>query len=261
VPLPRLQVILTGTDVPDVKTVQRWLRKNTGVQVINAYGPTEVTCGATAHVIGGIEPERQQLYPIGKPLKHVRAALVDGDGQRIRTPGVAGELLLGGVQVMRGYWNLPEETSARLTSLDGVRFYRTGDICTYLADGSLFFIGRKDDEVKIGGYRVHLNEVRRVINNVPHVHGAEIVVLNSRYGEKILAAGVLVGQARGTERDQQLRLIRRHLAAELPSHMVPRYVMLFDTFPQLASGKTDRRKLLSILESRMNQQSQESMTS
>jgi non-ribosomal peptide synthetase component F len=82
------------------------------------------------------------------------------------------------VQVLRGYWNLPAETEARVTWRDGVRFYRTGDICSYLPDGSLFFIGRKDDELKLGGHRVHLNEVRRVINSMPDVRGAEVVVLD-----------------------------------------------------------------------------------
>jgi amino acid adenylation domain-containing protein len=261
-PLPRLQVLLTGTDVPDVKTVQRWLKMNSGIRVINAYGPTEVTCGATAHIIREIEEGRRELYPIGRPFKHVHALLVDDDGQRIAVPGVAGELLLGGTQVMRGYWKLPEETAACIVERDGVRFYRTGDICRYLADGSLYFIGRKDDEVKVGGYRVHLNEVRRVINSVPHVHGSEVVMLESRYGEKILAAGVLIDEAQVPGRDQQLRLIRRQLVAELPSHMVPRCLAVLDAFPQLASGKTDRRVLRSILESRMDQQqSQEAIIS
>lgn len=256
-PLPRLKTILTGTDVPDVKTVQRWLRKNAGVQVINAYGPTEATCAATAHVIREIEPDRRQLYPIGRPLKHVRALLVGSQGELIEAADVPGELLIGGTHVMRGYWNLAGETAARLTYLDGVPFYRTGDICTYLDDGSLFYLGRKDNEVNIGGYRVHLNEVQRIINSVPHVHGSEIVTLNSAYGEKILAAGIVLDkEGRDRQVDQQLALIRRRLAEELPSYMVPRYVTVLDWFPQLSSGKTDRKTLLSILESHMNPQRQ-----
>ena len=259
-PLPRLKTILTGTDVPDIKTVQRWLRKNSGVQVINAYGPTEATCAATAHVIREIEPDRQQLYPVGKPLKHVQAFLVDSQGGRIDAAHVPGELLIGGTQVMKVYWNLADETAAALTCFDGVRCYRTGDICTYLDDGSLFYIGRKDNEVNIGGYRVHLNEIQRVINSVSHVHSSEIVMLDSKYGEKILAAGILLEKGRNLQIDQQLELIRRRLVDELPSYMVPRYLKVLDQFPQLSSGKADRKMLRSILEDQMNQQSEEVMT-
>lgn len=255
--LPRLKTILTGTDVPDIKTVQRWLGKNAGVRVINAYGPTEATCAATAHVIREIEPDRRQLYPIGKPLKHVQAFLIDSRGARIEAPNAPGELLIGGTQVMKGYWNLVDETAARLTWFDDVRCYRTGDVCTYLPDGSLFYIGRKDNEVNIGGYRVHLNEVQRVINSVPHVHGSEIVLLDSKYGEKILAAGILLEKAQDLGIDRQLALIKRRLTEELPSYMVPRYLTVLDQFPQLSSGKTDRKMLLSILERHMNRQSQE----
>jgi amino acid adenylation domain-containing protein len=257
-PLPRLKTILTGTDVPDIKTVQRWLRKNADVRVINAYGPTEATCAATAHVIREIEPDRRELYPIGRPLKHVRTFLVDSQGAPIDAPFVPGELLIGGTQVMKGYWNLADETAASVTYFDGVRCYRTGDICTYLPDGSLFYVGRKDNEVNIGGYRVHLNEIQRVINSVPHVHGSEIVLLDSKY-EKVLAAGVLLDKSRDIHAEQQIALIKRRLAEELPSYMVPRHVIALDQFPQLSSGKTDRKKLLSILENDVNRQNQEVM--
>lgn len=255
--LPALKTILTGTDVPDIKTVQRWLRKTDGGTVINAYGPTEVTCASTAHPIREIEPDRQRLYPIGKPLKHVPVFLVDDEGNLIDAPNVPGELLIGGTQVMKGYWNMAEMSAAKLVQYDGVRCYRTGDVCTYLDDGSIFYIGRKDNEVKIGGYRIHLNEVQRVINSVPHVHASEIVLLSSKYGESILAAGVLLEKGRSLQVDQQVELIKQRLADELPAYMIPRYVKVFDEFPQLSSGKADRKRLLSLLEDHMNQQNQE----
>jgi amino acid adenylation domain-containing protein len=259
--LPRLQTILTGTDVPDVKTVQSWLGKNTGVRVINAYGPTETTCAATAHVIRVIELDRQELYPIGRPLKHVTAFLVGSEGERIVAPDKPGELLIGGTQVMRGYWNQAGETAARVCLFDGIRCYRTGDVCTYLADGNLHYIGRKDHEVNIGGYRVHLNELRRVINSVPHVHDSEIVMVETEIGEKVLAAGVLLDNSQDLQVAQHLQRIQRRLAEELPSYMVPRFVTALDHFPQLSSGKTDRKRLLSVLKHQMDRQSHEVMTS
>ncbi|MEI2387584.1 amino acid adenylation domain-containing protein [Breoghania sp. JC706] len=249
--LPHLQTILTGTDVPDVKTVQRWMTKNGGVRVINAYGPTEVTCASTAHVIDRIEPERTELYPIGKPLKHVAGRLVDDDGGEITEPGAMGELLVGGVQVMDAYWNREEETAKRIAIFDGIRFYRTGDVCSYLADGAIYYHGRRDNEVNIGGYRVHLNEIQRVICSVPHVHSAEVVVLESGYGEKLLAAGVLFERGEYPRAERHVEVIRRRLVDELPGYMVPRHVIGFADFPQLSSGKADRKALAEILKGRV----------
>lgn len=245
--LPALQTILTGTDVPDIKTVQNWLAKNTGVTVLNAYGPTEATCASTAHVIREIEPERKALYPIGKPLKHVQILVVDDDDQPIDTADTPGELLVGGIQVMQAYWNRPQETEARLISHRGIRYYRTGDICSYLPDGSLFYHGRRDNEVNIGGRRVHLNEVQRVICSVPGVHSAEVVTFETAHAEQILAAAILLDGGRCSHVDTELTAIRQSLSDELPTYMVPRHIKICGSFPLLSSGKPDRRALLSQL--------------
>jgi acyl-coenzyme A synthetase/AMP-(fatty) acid ligase len=262
-PLPHLQTVLTGTDIPNVDTVQRWLRAGAGVKVINAYGPTEVTCGCTAYTIRDIEPGRQELYPIGRPFKHVHTFLVGSEGERITQKNVPGELYIGGTQVMRGYWNLAAETEAAVTYLDGIRCYRSGDVCIYQEDGSLFYLGRKDNEVKIGGYRVHPNEVRRVINSVPNVHDSEVVLVESKYKEKVLAAGILLnesGKVGALDVDQQIIRIRARLLEELPGYMVPRYLAIFDDFPKLSSGKADRKALTSILTVRMTKEAEEVVT-
>src|SRR5437660_3291263 len=233
-PLPHLQTVLTGTDIPNVDTVQKWLRAGTGVKVINAYGPTEVTCGCTAYTIRDHEPGRKELYPIGRPFKHVQTFLVGSEGERITQSDVPGELYIGGTQVMRGYWNLAAETEAAVTYLDGIRCYRSGDFCMYLEDGNLFYLGRKDNEVKIGGYRVHPNEVRRAINSVPNVHDSEVVLVQTKYREKVLAAGILLnesGKAGTLDADQQILRIRARLMDELPACMVPRYFAIFHCLP------------------------------
>jgi amino acid adenylation domain-containing protein len=262
-PLPHLQTVLTGTDVPNVDTVQRWLRAGTGVKVINAYGPTEVTCASTAYTIRALEPGRQELYPIGSPLKHVHTFLVGSEGERITQPNVPGELYIGGTQVMKGYWNLVAETEAAVKYLDGIRCYRSGDVCIYQEDGNLFYIGRKDNEVNIGGYRVHLNEVRRVINSMPHVHDSEIVLVESKYQEKVLAAAILLdesGRVGEFDVDQHIIRIRARLTGELQSYMVPRYLAIVDDFPKLSSGKADRKALASILTVRMTKEAEEVVT-
>lgn len=240
--LTNLQTILTGADVPDLKIVQKWLRKNEGAKVINGYGPTEATCACAAYIIRDIEPDRQELYPIGKALKHAKLYLVDSDGKIINEPDIAGELLVGGTQVMKGYWNRDEENKARLLEFDGITCYRTGDFCKYLPDGNLFFIGRNDDEVNISGYRVHLNEIKRVLNNIKGIEDSEVIALNTKYEEKILIAAIIC-----TNKDRKEKLIEEELSEELPNYMMPRQIVIMDNFHYLSSGKIDRKRLAKII--------------
>ena len=245
--LTNLKTVLTGADVPDLKTVRKWLRKNEGVKVINGYGPTEATCACAAYIIRDIEPERHELYPIGKAFKHAKLYLVDSNGKIIYDPGIPGELLIGGTQVMKGYWNRDEENKARLLELYGIACYKTGDICKYLHDGNLFFIGRNDNEVNISGYRVNLNEIKRVINNIKEIEDSEILVMDTKYEEKILVAAIILTNNGNLHKDSESEVIQKRLSAELPNYMMPRQVAIMDNFPQMSSGKIDRKKLLSIL--------------
>jgi acyl-coenzyme A synthetase/AMP-(fatty) acid ligase len=102
--------------------------------------------------------------------------------------------------------------------------------------------------------------VRRVINSVSHVRACEVVTLDTEYGERILAAAVLLDNSARQNGGKQLALIKRRLADELPRHMVPRYVASLERFPQLSSGKTDRRELSSTLK-HMHRQTSEVMSS
>lgn len=245
--LTNLKTILTGADVPDLKIVQKWLRKFEGVKVINGYGPTEATCACAAYIIRDIEGDRREPYPIGKALKHAKLYLVDSDGKVIKDPGIPGELLIGGSQVMKGYWNRDEENFARLVEFDGITCYRTGDICKYLPDGNLFFIGRNDNEVNISGYRVHLNEIKRTLDNIKVIEDSEVMVSDTKYEEKIIIAAIILTDSDKIHKNSQLKLIKERLLSELPSYMMPRHIAILDNFPQLSSGKIDRRTLLSMV--------------
>ena len=252
VPLPKLRTVLTGAHAPDVGSVQKWLQKTAGGKVINAYGPTEATCACVAYVIRRVEPERQEPYPIGKAFKHARLSLIDHEGATIDEPGIQGELLIGGSQVMKGYWHREEENEARLVEMAGGRHYKTGDVCEYLPDGNLLFIGRKDTEVNIGGYRVNLNEVKQVIDSVNGVRGSEVVKTASKHGEPILLAAVVLGGSNGTSRDRDAELLREQLMDELPSYMMPRHLVVMDELPLLSSGKIDRRALTLRLQRKLD---------
>lgn len=156
---PALRAVMTGAEVCDPAIINAWKDSLPGVRLFNAYGPTETTIVCMNYEIEAVDTARANAYPIGRPLDGVEAMVVDHDsGERVSAQGVSGELWIGGPQVMNRYFDQPEETAKVIVERDGVRYYRTGDICSYDACGEIVFHGRADDEVKISGRRIHLGK-------------------------------------------------------------------------------------------------------
>jgi amino acid adenylation domain-containing protein len=109
---------LTGAEIINVDTMQRWLQRVPGLTIVNGYGPTEVTVICTAYVIDRVEPGRTEFYPIGKPMRSSEA-LLQGEDRIVTEPGVSGELLIAGPQVMKGYWNDEPQTRERISPGSG----------------------------------------------------------------------------------------------------------------------------------------------
>jgi amino acid adenylation domain-containing protein len=199
--------------------------------VYNMYGPAEATIDVTAWRCR--RPERGDTVPIGRPLSHVVAYVVDGQGS-LTPPGVAGELLLGGDCLARGYAGRPGLTAERfvLTRVAGreERVYRTGDQVRWTADGCLEYLGRIDTQVKIRGQRVELGEIESVLRRHPTVGNAVAVLRNGR-----LVAYVV------SEQDESS--LRAYLAERLPDHMVPARIVALTEIPTGPHGKADRSAL------------------
>src|SRR6202020_2148006 len=136
------------------------------------------------------------------------------DGAEVSERGRAGELWIGGEQVMRGYFDQPEETARRVVEVDGVRYYRTGDMCSYDEDGNLVFRGRNDDEVKLVGRRIHLGEIRQIALGCPGVERAAVAVIPRR-GRDVIAL-VVMARERALTAD-----VEKLLADLLPEYMRP----------------------------------------
>ena len=163
--LGRLRLLLVGGDVVDPAWASRAARDYRPEQVLHCYGPTEGTTFATTYDVADID-ERTARLPIGRPIANARIYVLDGYGQPV-PQGAVGELYIGGAGVARGYMNRPELTSARFVAdayspEPGARMYRTGDLARYLADGNLEFLGRRDHQVKVRGFRSSLERSRRV---------------------------------------------------------------------------------------------------
>ena len=233
---PALEMVMTGAEVCDPGVINVWKIGLPEVRVINVYGPTEATIVCTAFEIEQPDLERTNSYPIGRPLRGVAARLVE-DGVEVREPGRVGELWIGGEQVMRGYFDQPEETARRVVEADGVRYYRTGDLCSYDTAGDLVFHGRNDDEVKLAGRRIHLGEIRQVVLGCAGVERAAVGLV-PRHGHDVIAL-VVVAATETVVADVQKQLIDL-----LPEYMRPSLVAWSPEYAVSSTGKTDESGLL-----------------
>jgi acyl carrier protein len=180
--------------------------------------------------------------PIGQPIADTQAYVLDDRGEPAPI-GVEGELYLGGAGVARGYWNRPAETAARFVPdaygpSAGARLYRTGDRARRLAGGDLQYLGRVDHQVKIRGHRIELGEIETALVESGLVRDAAAVVRDTAAGPQLIAYGV---PAEGTA--SEVAAWRDALAARLPDHMVPGWLIAVDQLPLTASGKVDRQAL------------------
>ncbi|HYU23838.1 MAG TPA: amino acid adenylation domain-containing protein, partial [Thermoanaerobaculia bacterium] len=239
-----LRRIMVGAESVQYRTFAALRRIAPRVSIVNSYGPTETTICSTLYTVDPV-PESGDIVPIGRLFPNCTGYVVDGN-LRLVPRGVAGELLLGGMGVARGYINRPELTAERFVpdpfGPPGSRVYRTGDIVRILADGEIRFIGRVDRQIKLRGLRIELEEVEAALLLHPDVtHAAALVTTDGR-GERHLVAFVA---ARGLARPEGDDL-QRHLRTSLPEHMVPSAIAVRDALPMTRNGKVDRAQLRSL---------------
>ncbi|HEV2149832.1 MAG TPA: non-ribosomal peptide synthetase, partial [Longimicrobiaceae bacterium] len=233
-----LEVVLCGGEALDPDLWGR-LAALPGVDAFNVYGPTEFTVDATAARV------RDHSDPtLGRPLSGARVHLLD-DRLRPVPPGVAGELYLAGARLARGYLGGPALTAERFLpdpypGEPGARMYRTGDLARWREDGTLEFLGRTDDQVKVRGVRVELGEIESLLREHPRVGAAAAAVYGSGGEAQIAAFFVPRGAGDG---DTLAGELLGRLRERLPGFMVPAWVLPLASLPLTSSGKADRRSL------------------
>ncbi|MEV5573873.1 non-ribosomal peptide synthetase [Spirillospora sp. NPDC052269] len=213
----------------------------------NEYGPTEATAYSVAHRVSAADLEAGAAgVPIGRATAGEHVYVTGPDGGLV-PPGVVGELVIGGAGVARGYRGRPDLTDSVFVDdpfVAGGRCYRTGDLARWTPDGLLEFIGRADDQVKIGGRRVELGEIEAALLAQPAVAHGAVVVRGGEDRERLV--GYVVPQAAagaGGWSEADTAAIEAGLRETLPSYMVPRVWVRLDAMPLMPSGKVDRAAL------------------
>lgn len=210
----------------------------------NVYGPAEVN-QCTFYHVPREDHGSADAVPIGRPWENTES-LVVGAGDAEVTRGEVGELLVRTPTMMHGYWGRPDLNASAFLETEPYpgfrqRFYRTGDLVRERGDGNLVFVGRKDRQVKVRGYRVELDEVENVIAGLDEVVEAAAVILRRGVESEIVAAVVL-------RQECSAREIQRRVAERLAPYAVPQHIEIRASFPRTGSGKIDRRALAELLQ-------------
>ncbi|HZQ95824.1 MAG TPA: amino acid adenylation domain-containing protein [Candidatus Sulfotelmatobacter sp.] len=236
VPGSVLTVNLAGEALPS--SLVKDLFDRTRVRnVYNLYGPTEACTYATYTRVNVGED-----VTIGKPIANMRAYILDRELNLVPRGG-RGELYLAGAGLARGYFGRPDLTAERFvpdpfSPQPNSRMYRTGDLCRQRLDGSIEYLGRLDQQVKLRGFRIELGEIEAVLAKHDSVQQA-VVSLHETRGEKRLAAHVCSKPGRSVDFSE----LREYLAKSLPAYMIPDAFVALKEFPRLANGKVNRRAL------------------
>ncbi|HZI38689.1 MAG TPA: amino acid adenylation domain-containing protein, partial [Acidimicrobiia bacterium] len=251
--LPGGATLLCGTEAVPPEVVARF---SSGRRMFNAYGPTEATVNST---LWECPPGHRGPVPIGHPDPQMTAYVLDG-ALRPCLPGAPGELYVGGAGLARGYLGQPGLTATRFIAdpygPPGARLYRTGDRARWTDDGSIEFLGRVDDQVKVRGFRIEPGEIEAALESHPGVARAAVVAHDDGDGLRRLVGYVttLSGPApEGALPPKNLAdaapchvdptALRAFLADRLPGYMVPAAVVILDTFPVTPNNKVDRAAL------------------
>nr|WP_052478378.1 non-ribosomal peptide synthetase [Kibdelosporangium sp. MJ126-NF4]CEL17995.1 Siderophore biosynthesis non-ribosomal peptide synthetase modules [Kibdelosporangium sp. MJ126-NF4]CTQ90777.1 Siderophore biosynthesis non-ribosomal peptide synthetase modules [Kibdelosporangium sp. MJ126-NF4] len=217
-------------------------RERMDATMYHGYGPAETTVGVSCRVFP--PEETSTTISIGRPNPNARIYLLD-PGLALVPAGVPGEVHIGGPPLARGYVNDAALTAARFvpdpfSGIPGARLYRTGDLARYQPDGQLEFLGRTDNQVKLRGMRIELEEIEAVAQRHPGVQQAVAVIKDGAH------LAVYCSGASGTR--PTVADLSGWLAARLPAAMVPRYCTVLDELPLLNSGKADRAALAALRE-------------
>ena len=227
------KVLFSGEVMP-IKHIKQWIAHLPNATFVNLYGPTEITCNCTYHILD--KNREYEKIPVGDTFDNEEVFLLDEENKLITEPEKSGEICVRGVCLALGYYNNKEQTESRFVQnplndkyIDLI--YKTGDLGEY-KNGELYFIGRKDFQIKHMGHRIELEEIERAMEKVEGVERS-CCIFNEQKGK---INGFFVGNIEKTE-------VISYLKENLPVFMVPNTLTKIDKFPITKNGKIDRKEL------------------
>ncbi|MEO8209649.1 MAG: amino acid adenylation domain-containing protein, partial [bacterium] len=235
-----LRTVFCGGEALTLDLKEKLFQK-LNVNLYNLYGPTEATIDATYFKC---EPSSEnKIIPIGKPIYNTQAYILD----KFLNPlpaGVQGELMIGGVDVARGYLNNPGLTKEKFISdifkkTIGAKLYRTGDLAKYFKNGNIEFIGRADHQIKLRGFRIELGEIESKLSQHKEIKDATVIVREDKPGNQRLTAYIVPKNSETVS----INDIKVFLRNSLPEYMIPTAFISLEKMPLLPNGKIDRNSL------------------
>ncbi len=234
----QLRLILIGGEKIRLEDLEKYLEMATiPVAFVDEYGPTEATIGTAnfwidKHNIEELLTEPLEGSNIGRPIANTQLHLLDYHDQEAGM-GMIGEICIAGMGLAEGYWNRAELTQEKFVShpqRPGLRVYRTGDLGRWLPDGNVEFLGRKDTQVKVRGYRIELQEIEAVIRQHETIEDVVVTPLIEEKGTSIVAYVL-------PHADFTKEKIRAYLEEVMPIYMMPHFWVRMESFPQTLNGK------------------------
>ena len=232
-----LKKIMFSGEVMPIKHLNQWMDNIPDAMYVNLYGPTEITCNCTYHVVDR-RYEQGEVLPIGKPFPNEKVFLLDEKEKLIDKQGGIGEICVSGTALSLGYYNNPEQTRKAFVqnpihSKYMETIYRTGDLGFYNERGELCFASRKDFQIKHMGHRIELGEIELVMGKNERID--RVCCIYDEKKNKILA--FYVG-------DIEKKEIVREISRELPGFMLPNVFIRIENMPITKNGKIDRKELM-----------------
>ncbi len=222
-----LRLVTAGNETLYAKHLNEWLEACPNTRFVNAYGPTEATVESSYYFAKKPLPEGESV-PIGKPCKGTEIILIDEDGNE----ATEGEILISGPGLARAYFMDPEKTAAAFIMRNGRRWYKSGDIARFNADGDLVFIGRRDNQIKHAGYRIELGDVEAAVLKQNGVTEAACIYIAEENRIACFYSG-----------DSDESALAAAMRKELPTYMLPGKYHRLENLPKTFNDKIDRKAL------------------